>query len=308
MLTTTKYPLRKEFRLLGKLLQAELSTGTKRAQRICEVWDLLLLTERTRYLNFGYWVDGCEIVDDACEAMVDLVGRAAELKPGDRVLDAGFGYGEQDVRWLETTGVSEIVGVNITPLHVREARRLAQAKGVADRVRFLQGSATELTFGAETFDKVVSIEALVQFAPRQKFLEHAHRVLRPNGIFAVTDIIPLTAQENQTPTAAKQKWEKDSFFNGTSKENWYAADEYSRRLTALGFTDVTIRSIRDDVWEPWRRYMVSRIDDPAFKARISRMIYPTYRKYLLDEVGQRVAGQPMAQADYVLVVARKPER
>ncbi|MDQ7807607.1 methyltransferase domain-containing protein [Amycolatopsis sp. A133] len=305
---TTKYPLLKEIQLLGKLLQAEFATGTARARRICEVWDFLLLTERTRYLNFGYWVDGCEVVDDACEAMVDLVGRAAELKPGDRVLDAGFGYGEQDLRWLETTGVAEIVGVNITPVHVREARRLAQAKGVGDRVKFLEGSATELTFGPETFDKVVSIEALVQFAPRQKFLEHAFRVLRPGGIFAVSDIIPLAAQEGQASTVAKRKWEQDGFFNGTSKENWYPAEEYSRRLTALGFTDVTIRSIRDDVWEPWRRYMVSRIDDPVFKARISRMIYPTYRKYLLDEVGQRVAGQPMAQADYVLVVARKPGR
>jgi len=307
-MSATKYPLWKELRLLGKLLQLEASSGTMRARRISEIYAYLLLTERTRYLNFGYWAGGCESYDDACEAMVDLLGEAARLAAGDHVLDAGFGYGDQDFRWLDTTDVAQIVGINITPVQIREAQREARLRGAGERVEFLEVSATELPFGEGSFDKVVSLESPIQFAPRQAFLEHAYRVLRPGGLFAVTEILPLTVGDGESPPGAKDKWGSGSWFSATPEDNWVSSEEYCRRLTRLGFTDVKARSIRDDVWEPWRRYMISRVDDPAFKARMSRLAYRPFRKGLLNGVGSGAVGQPMARADYVVISARKPRQ
>ncbi|HEV2372348.1 MAG TPA: methyltransferase domain-containing protein [Streptosporangiaceae bacterium] len=300
------FPVRKEFGLFVKLLQLEFSSGTRRVRRICELYDYMVLTDRSRYLNFGYWAADCESYDDACEAMVDLLGEAAELGTGDHVLDAGFGYGDQDFRWLETTGVARIVGINITPLQIREARRQARLKGVEERVEFLEMSATDLAFEPGTFDKVISLESPIQFEPREAFLEHAYRVLRPGGRFAAVEILPLDAADGGSPSGARRKWKSDRWFGATPIENWVPAQEYCQTLQRLGFTDVKARSIRDDVYEPWSRYMRSRIDDPAFRARLSRLVYRPFRKGLLDDVGGRVAGQSMAQTDYIVVSAMKP--
>jgi erythromycin 3''-O-methyltransferase len=305
-MATARFTWWKELRLLGKFVQLEFSSGTMRARRVCEVYDFLLLTERTRYLNFGYWAGGCETYDDACEAMVDLLGKAAELGPGDRVLDAGFGYGDQDFRWLATTEVAEIIGINITPLQIREARSQARLRGLTERVRFLAGSATDLPFPSASFDKVLSLESPIQFVPRQAFLEQTYRVLRPGGLFAATEILPLAARDGESPAAARRGWERDSWFNATPKDNWHSANEYRERLANIGFTDISIQSIRDDVWEPWRRHMATLVEDPAFKERFSRLVYRPFRKGLLGGAGGGAAGQPMAQADYVVVVARRP--
>jgi pimeloyl-ACP methyl ester carboxylesterase len=62
------------------------------------------------YVNLGWWEPGVTEHDDASEALADQLAEAAGLGPGDEVLDVGFGYGEQDVRWLETCRPARIAG------------------------------------------------------------------------------------------------------------------------------------------------------------------------------------------------------
>src|SRR5262245_44658805 len=55
------------------------------------------LTQRTLFRNVGYWRNSPATLDDACEALAQLAGEAAALGPEDRLLDAGFGFGDQDM-------------------------------------------------------------------------------------------------------------------------------------------------------------------------------------------------------------------
>lgn len=68
------------------------------------------LGEESRYLNLGYWRDKPATLDEAGEAMAALVGEAAGLGPGDVVLDACCGFGDQDVFWVRRFGPRRIVG------------------------------------------------------------------------------------------------------------------------------------------------------------------------------------------------------
>lgn len=94
------------------------------------------------------------------------------------MLDVGFGYGDQDFKWLRERQVAKVYGLNITPHHVEAAQRRAQEEGLADRTDFRLGSATELPFEDNTFDRVVALESAFHFYPRSAFFAEALRVLR----------------------------------------------------------------------------------------------------------------------------------
>src|SRR4051812_22297706 len=55
------------------------------------------LTERTLYRNVGYWKNGETTLDDASDSLARLAAENLELGPADRLLDVGFGYGDQDM-------------------------------------------------------------------------------------------------------------------------------------------------------------------------------------------------------------------
>jgi hypothetical protein len=82
------------------------------------------------YINLGYWKDA-RCVDDACVAMVQLLAETIQLSADDVVLDVGFGFGEQDVYWMERFGPRRNVGINI--VHRSGGRGLGGSGGTATR-------------------------------------------------------------------------------------------------------------------------------------------------------------------------------
>src|SRR5262249_44344459 len=59
------------------------------------------------WLNLGYWKTARRY-PDACVAMAELLGTRAGMKPGNRVLDVGFGFAEQDFVFLDRFDVDHI--------------------------------------------------------------------------------------------------------------------------------------------------------------------------------------------------------
>ncbi|MFP4643332.1 MAG: class I SAM-dependent methyltransferase [Spirochaetales bacterium] len=57
--------------------------------------------------------------------------------PGGRVLDAGCGTGKSAV-WLAERGF-DVVGIDLSPAAVAQARRLAETRAVGERARFYEG-------------------------------------------------------------------------------------------------------------------------------------------------------------------------
>jgi hypothetical protein len=65
-----------------------------REKRAAQLYELLsthnTLGESSLYLNAGYW-DGATRYDDACQRLAEVLGEAADLRPGCAVLDCDFG-------------------------------------------------------------------------------------------------------------------------------------------------------------------------------------------------------------------------
>jgi erythromycin 3''-O-methyltransferase len=255
---------------------------------------------QTTYMNLGYWPDGCPDLDHAGEALADLLARSAGFKPGDTVLDAGFGYGDQDFAWLRDHGPQQIFGLNITREQVDRARLRAEAEKSAGRLDFRFGSATDMPFPANAFDRVVALESAFHFSPRTAFFAEAFRVLKPGGTLATADVLPLGQARISDIRSRALSWIRDS----VPEENWYSAATYGEKLRTAGFIDVNVESIRDRVFEPFRQDFLRRLRDPGLRRRMDPIYTWFFDRRWSD---QETLKREMKELDYVIVVARKPE-
>ena len=144
------------------------------------------MAEDCTFLNCGYW-QGTTDYQTAAKALVDVLADAAQIAPGDHVLDAGCGFGDQDAHLAHTRAPARILAVNVTQLQVEEARQRNPAPGVEYR----HCSATAINEPDGSFDAVISLEAAFHFDTRADFLQEALRLLRPGGRLGIIDMLPL---------------------------------------------------------------------------------------------------------------------
>jgi cyclopropane-fatty-acyl-phospholipid synthase len=130
----------------------------------------------------AYFDDGIANIDDAQRAKIDYSLRKLRLRPGERLLDIGCGWGALVVRAAEEFG-AYVLGVTLSEQQYEEARRRIAEAGVGDRARVERWDYRELP--ATTFDKIASI-GMFEHVGRDKLPEYfstAHRLLKPGGLF-----------------------------------------------------------------------------------------------------------------------------
>ncbi len=121
------------------------------------------------------------------EPNVFLASQANLLKPGGKALSVADGEGRNSV-WLAQQGL-DVVALEISPVAVEKARRLAAERGVA--VEFNVANVLEWNFGAASYDVIAAI--FIQFlAPPQRSLVFRRIVqaLRPGGCVILQGYTP----------------------------------------------------------------------------------------------------------------------
>jgi arsenite methyltransferase len=96
------------------------------------------------------------------------------------VLDVGCGKGTSAVYIAEHYGC-RVLGVDISPDSIDEARRLASRRGLADKVRFEVGDALHLPFPDDQFDATISQALLVLVKDKLQAVRESLRVARPGA-------------------------------------------------------------------------------------------------------------------------------
>lgn len=100
------------------------------------------------------------------------------------VLEVGSGRGGGAAYLKKYFKPKNITGVDIALNAVKIANEYFGAEGI----RFIQGSAEQLPFNAQTFDVIVNVESSHTYGSVPVFLAEVKRVLRNNGYLLLADI------------------------------------------------------------------------------------------------------------------------
>ena len=108
------------------------------------------------------------------------VADAAEIAPGQHVLDVGCGTGALTREAALRTGAPErVTGLDLDGEMLAVARRLTPA------ITWIRGSALDLPFPSDRFEAVVSQFAMMFFDGRERGVREMWRVLAPGGRLTV---------------------------------------------------------------------------------------------------------------------------
>ncbi len=119
----------------------------------------------------------------------DLHGRLIpSVSSGAHLLDVGSGGGQHAVRIATERPDLKVTGIDHEPIMVKRARRLANAAGVSDRVRVIEGNALNLPFEDVTFDHVYCAGPVKQVEDKIRVFDECLRVLKPSGRLLVMDV------------------------------------------------------------------------------------------------------------------------
>ena len=185
--------------------------------------------------------------------------RLMNLRPGERVLDLGCGSGWA-TRLLARLvgdgpqGFGQVIGVDISDEMVRQAR--AASKDF-ENIMFVVGSAAQIPWEENFFDKVLSVESFYYYPDQDRALAELFRVMAPHGrLFILINLYKDNPYSLQWVPKLKVQVHVRS------------AAEYVELLKAHAFENVEYRQIPDDTPTPenYKTTSFHSLDDmKAFK-------------------------------------------
>lgn len=177
---------------LSERIREQFSYGSERA----DIWYAFAAVIATdRFLNLGYsrWYQSHLVGSPQRRLVARAVGELQKEQttlPNQLLLDIGCGRGGPAV-YLANEYRFSVVGVDLVPYNVSVARRNARRDGsnTAPVPTFVVGDATQLPFESDTFPAVSALDSIVYMPDKRGVFEEIRRVLRPDGVCVVTDLV-----------------------------------------------------------------------------------------------------------------------
>lgn len=215
------------------------------------------------WMNLGYWKDA-RSYDSACEQLARLVGDAAGLQKGDRLLCLACGRGDElsllhDAFELEGT----------TGLDPQDPELSIQLELAAKGIRLVQGNAEDALRGQELFcpeefNRIVAVDSIYHLGKTQ-LLEDVAKLLPKGGTVAFTDVVLAEAAPWWVRAALTCM--------GIPAENQWTKREYLDKLAGAGLSEVAYESLEPHVLSRWLpAALVSHLDYVLVSAKQERHI------------------------------------
>jgi cyclopropane-fatty-acyl-phospholipid synthase len=146
-------------RMVQGVLRTDIGSARKNAQHHYDVGNdfyALWLDERMVY-TCAYFANPDDSLEDAQLAKMDHVCRKAALRPGQRVIEAGCGWGALALHMARYYGVS-VRAFNVSHEQILYAREQAEKQGLQDRVEFIEDDYRNISGTCDAFVSVGMLE------------------------------------------------------------------------------------------------------------------------------------------------------
>jgi cyclopropane-fatty-acyl-phospholipid synthase len=208
-----------------------------------------LWLDRRMVYSCAYFRSPDDSLDIAQEAKLDLICRKLRLKPGERLLDIGCGWGGLVMHAAEHYGV-DATGITLSPNQADLAKERIAEAGLAERCRVAIRDYRTLTI-EDGFDKIASVGMVehVGLTHLSVYFDSAFRALKPGGLFLNHGIVSLSEPRR---TSAGEKifrkfWRADAFIDTYvfPDGKLTATDDVIAAAEASGFEVRDVESLRE---------------------------------------------------------------
>jgi cyclopropane-fatty-acyl-phospholipid synthase len=265
-------------------------TPTRDAQQVQFHYDVsddfyALWLDPHRVYSCAYFRDLTMSLKQAQEAKLDHVCRKLMLKPGEKFLDIGAGWGGLLMWAAENYGV-DATGITLSKNQHVHVNRLIEEKGLKGRVRMELRDYRELN-GNVAYDKIASIGMFehVGQAHMVAYFAKIHSLLKPGGLVLNHGITSGNLEPGQLGAGMGEFIEKYIFPGGELLHVSHVLHELA--VAGLEMTDV--ESLRPHyartLWA-WSDALESHLDEArrvletTSNARDANKVLQAYRLYL----------------------------
>ena len=250
------------------------------------------LTRNDLYgMHTGYRDNNSGTKESASKLMERKMIKEADVRNGQRVLDAGCGTGTLTFEIASLYPNTEVYGIDLLEDHIEIAGRY---RANFPNVLFSRQDYLNLAFGNNSFDRVFFFESLVHAQDKNKLLSEVCRTLKPGGKIIIADIFMLI--DNLTE---KEKLGLSNFNEEAGIPNFENLYIFIQKLQRLGFQNISFQDLTDNLSSTISSE--SELDLPNSSIPLAENITQSKLKNLLSTVGElffnRNAGYFIITAD-----------
>jgi cyclopropane-fatty-acyl-phospholipid synthase len=212
-LSLGSYPLQKVLRKISLgLKKFQQANPVGQAQKnVSHHYDIgndfyrLFLDKGMQY-SCAYFTSDNDTLEEAQQNKLRLIASKLNLKPGQRVLDIGSGWGDMALYLARMENVN-VLGVTLSKEQCALANKKAADLGLADRVRFELRDYRHVT---EKFDRIVSVGMFEHVGVHHydEFFAKVNDLLTPDGVMLLHSI------GHMSPPGTASPWLRKYIFPG----------------------------------------------------------------------------------------------
>ncbi len=266
------YPLQKILRKVAMRFRKRQQSNRKgeAQQNVAHHYDLgndfyRLFLDRNMLYSCAYFTSPEETLEEAQRNKLRLLAAKLCLRPGQKVLDIGCGWGDMALYLAKMEGV-EVLGVTLSKEQHALATQRAAAEGLSDRVRFELRDYRDLD---QTFDRIVSVGMFEHVGVHHydEFFAKLYSLMPEDGVAMLHSI------GHMSPPGTTSPWIRKYIFPGAYSP---ALSEVfgSVQRNSLWVSDVEFLRVHyADTLAHWeQRFQANRAEvERMYDARFARM-------------------------------------
>ncbi len=183
-------------------------------------------------LHYGFWEKNTRDHPESLRNTTRFVAKCLKVNQNDKVLDAGCGIGGSSIYLAKKYGAN-VVGITLSDIQLKIARKKALKFGLQNKVRFLIQDFTKTSFDDGHFSKIFGVESICHAEKKIDFLNEAHRLLKKGGMITIADGFQTRSNLSDKENKIYQKWLK-----GWAVPNLATVDGFHNDLKKAGFRKI----------------------------------------------------------------------